>query len=54
LERRILATLKQAMNDGRLDVADHLLRALEALAPGCAPGSPLGDAYLLAAGPEDG
>jgi hypothetical protein len=30
LEQRILTTLKQAMDGGRLDVADHLLRALAA------------------------
>jgi hypothetical protein len=53
LEDRILATLKQAMIDDRLDVAEHLLRALEALAPDCAPESPLAAAYLLIGGPKD-
>ena len=41
------------MTDDRLDVAEHLLRALEALAPNCAPGSPVAEAYLLVAEPED-
>ena len=54
LEHRVLAALRQAMTDDRLDVAEHLLRALEALAPDCASGSPLADAYLLVAKPEDG
>jgi len=53
LEYRILAALRQAMTDDRLDVAEHLLRALEALAPNCAPGSPVAEAYLLVAEPED-
>ncbi len=40
------------MTDGRLDVADHLLRALEVLAPGTAPGSPLADAYRAVGEPQ--
>ena len=46
LERRTLAAFRQAVDDGRLDVAEHLLRALEVLKPDLAPGSPLADAYL--------
>lgn len=53
LEDRLLAVLEQAMRDDRLDVAEHLLCALEVLAPGCAPGSPLAAAYLLIAGRKD-
>ena len=46
LERRTLAAFRQAVDDGRLDVAEHLLHALEVLGPDVAPGSPLADAYL--------
>ena len=31
LERQVLGALQQALADKRMDVADHLLRALEAL-----------------------
>jgi hypothetical protein len=51
--RSDFAALKQAMTDDRPDAAEHLLRALEALAPDCAAGSPLAGAYLLVAEPED-
>ncbi len=51
LEDQILVAFKQAMTDGRLDVAEHLPRALETPAPECAPGSSLARAYLSAAGP---
>jgi hypothetical protein len=53
LEEQVLAALKQAMTDDRLDVAEHLLRALEVLVPDCAPGSPLAAAYLLIDDPKD-
>lgn len=33
LERQVLGALQQALADKRMDVADHLLRALEALDP---------------------
>ena len=33
LEARILAAFKQAMEEGQLDVAEHLLCALETCAP---------------------
>jgi hypothetical protein len=46
LEKRTLAAFRQAVDDGRLDVAEHLLRALEVLGPDAAPGSPLAEAYL--------
>ena len=46
LEDQILTALGSALVAGRLDVADHLLCALEALAPGLTPGSPLAEAYL--------
>lgn len=51
LEDRIFASLKQAMGDGRTDVADHLLSALEVLAPECTSGAPLVRAYTLIADP---
>lgn len=49
LERQILAALKQAMKDGRTAIADHLLNALEALAPECEPGTVLAYAYMTVA-----
>lgn len=51
LEDRIFAALKQAMSDGRADVADHLLSTLEVLAPECTSGAPLARAYTLIADP---
>ncbi len=51
LEGQIFAALKQAMSDGRTDVADHLLSALEVLAPECTSGAPLARAYTLVADP---
>ena len=53
LEKQLFAVLKQAMTDNRFDVADHLLRALEVLAPDSELGSTLGRAYILIAEPED-
>ena len=53
LEDRILAALRHAMADGRLDVAEHLLRALEVLAPDGSPGSSLARAYGLIAEPKE-
>ncbi len=52
LEDEIVAALTGALHDGRLDVADHLLRALETLASDCAPGSSLAEAHLLVAQPQ--
>jgi hypothetical protein len=49
LEARILAVFKQAMEEGRLDVAEHLLCALETLCPDNMPGSPHAAAYLTVA-----
>ena len=46
LERRTLAAFRQAVDNGRLDFAEHLLRALEVLGPDATPGSPLAEAYL--------
>ena len=51
LEDRIFAALKHAMSDSRTDVADHLLGALEVLAPECTSGAPLVRAYTLIADP---
>ena len=48
------ATPEQAMTQGRPDVAEHVLRALGALAPNLAPGSPPAAAYRLIDEPEDG
>lgn len=46
LEMAILTAFKQAMVDKRLDVAEHLLRALETLLPNPNPGSLLAEAYI--------
>jgi hypothetical protein len=51
LEDLILAALERAIAEGRTDVAEHLLCALEASDACCAPGTPLGRAYLSALGP---
>lgn len=53
LEEQIVAVLRQAMANGRLDVADHLLSALEVLASDCTPGSSLNRAYMPVAEPQD-
>lgn len=52
LESRILAVFQQALAEGRLDVAEHLLCALEALDPGAMPGPALSEAYVSAAKPS--
>ena len=49
LDHKILAVLKDAIAEDRLDVAEHLLQALEVLEGGPHPGSSLADAYLLIA-----
>jgi hypothetical protein len=49
LEAMILAAFKQAMEEGRTDVAEHLLCALETLCPDDMPGSPRAAAYLTVA-----
>jgi hypothetical protein len=49
LEARILAAFKQALEEGRSDVAEHLLCALETLCPDAMPGSPPAAAYLTVA-----
>ncbi len=49
LEHQVLIALRRAMADGRLDVADHLLCALEVYAAGAVPGSALTEAYLSVA-----
>jgi hypothetical protein len=46
LEARIVAAFKQAMEEERPDVAEHLLCALETLCPDAMPGSPRADTYL--------
>jgi hypothetical protein len=50
LEGKILAALKAAFTEGRLDVAEHLVRALEILEPEPSPGSALGQAYAMIVG----
>lgn len=47
LDHKILAVLKDAVADDRLDVAEHLLQALEVFEGEPCPGSSLGNAYLL-------
>jgi len=47
LDRSILAAFKCAQDMGRLDVAEHLLRALECLCGGPVEGSAAQDAYRL-------
>ncbi len=46
LERQILNAFTRAYAERRLEVADHLLQALEALQEDWLPGSELGEAYL--------
>ncbi|KJB91158.1 hypothetical protein N826_31980 [Skermanella aerolata KACC 11604] len=46
LEARIVAAFKQAMEEGRTDVAEHLLCALETLCPDAMPDSTLAATYL--------
>ena len=53
LERRISAAFEQAIADGRPDVAEHLLCALEVLASARTPASVLDRAYLLITEPKD-
>ncbi|MBA3516065.1 MAG: hypothetical protein H0T75_00025 [Rhizobiales bacterium] len=45
LEDQILTAFKRALAEGRSDVAEHLLRALEALQPHPTQGSSVADAY---------
>ena len=49
LEKQILGTFKRALDEGQQDAADHLLRALEALASGEVLGTTLGEAYAYLA-----
>lgn len=53
LEGKILAALKAAFAEGRLDVAEHLVRALEILEPEPSPGSALGQAYAMIVGSQN-
>ena len=46
LEERVLGLLKRALSEGRLDVADHLLKALEALCHDERPSASVAAAYL--------
>ncbi len=50
LEEQILTAFKRALSEGRMDVAEHLLKALEALDPHPMPGSLVADAYGAIAG----
>ena len=50
LPDQILTAFNQAEMENRLDVADHLLQALETLCSDEATGSPLGKAYMSIAG----
>lgn len=47
LDHAILAAFKSAQDAGRLDVAEHLLRALECLCGGAIEGSAAQQAYRL-------
>lgn len=47
LEQKILAALRDAVAENRLDVAEYLLQALEILESEPRPNSSLGKAYLL-------
>jgi hypothetical protein len=49
LDESILAAFKKACAEDRMDIAEHLLRALEALDGEPEPGSPLGEAYSTVA-----
>ncbi len=49
LEEQILCAFKRAMDEGQQDVAEHLLRALEALGSEVILELSLGDAYALVA-----
>lgn len=49
LEEQILEALERAITEGRLDVADDLLKALETLCPTLCS-APLAEAYLSVAG----
>jgi hypothetical protein len=46
LEQQILEAFTRAHDKGRLDVAEHLLQALEALQRDGLAGAELGEAYL--------
>lgn len=46
LERKILAAFKQAYTEQQLDVAEHLVRALETFDPDWEPGSASAEAYI--------
>ncbi|MFC1457137.1 hypothetical protein ACETIH_10475 [Microvirga arabica] len=52
LERKILAALKAAFAEERLDIAEHLVCALEVLESEPTPGSALGQAYAMIAGSQ--
>ena len=57
LDRSILAAFKHAHDTGRLDVAEHLLCALECLCGPAVEGSAAGEAYRMIScgcGREDG
>ena len=49
LEEQVLAALERSLAEGRLEAAEHLLRALEALCGDASPGSVLAEAYLVVA-----
>lgn len=49
LEAQILVVFQRALMENRVDVAEHLLCALEMLDPSSEPGSPLSEAFLSVA-----
>ncbi len=49
LECQVLAAFMRAKAEGRPEVAEHLMRALEALCSGMAPGEPAAQAPPLVA-----
>ncbi|MDN3563549.1 hypothetical protein ACFQY5_33290 [Paeniroseomonas aquatica] len=50
LEKQIIAALRQALAENQLEVAEHLLRAIEALCSDATLGTALAEAYSTAFG----
>jgi hypothetical protein len=49
LEEQVLAVLKRALTEGRVEAAEHLLRAVETLCGDACPGSARASAYVALA-----